>query len=43
MFSLQRLMGHADIAILRQYLALAESDAEAAHEKYGPLDNIRPH
>jgi integrase/recombinase XerC len=42
LFSLQRLTGHADIAILRQYLALAESDAQVAHEKYGPVDNMLP-
>jgi integrase/recombinase XerC len=43
LFSLQRLTGHADIAILRQYLALAESDAQVAHEKYGPVDHMLPH
>jgi hypothetical protein len=42
LFSLQRLIGHTDIAILRQYLALAESDAEAAHKKVGPVDNMLP-
>lgn len=39
-YHLQRLMGHADIAILRQYLALVESDARAAHEQHGAVDNM---
>lgn len=40
-YHLQRLMGHADIHVLKQYLDLAESDAKAAHEKYGVVDNLK--
>ena len=40
-YHLQRLMGHADIDVLKQYLDLVESDAKAAHEKYGVVDNLK--
>ena len=39
-FSLQRLMGHADLTILRRYLAETEEDLRAAHEKAGPVDKL---
>ena len=38
-YVLQRLMGHKDITVLRQYLALVDEDARQAHESYGPVDN----
>jgi len=38
-FTLQRLMGHADIQILRRYLAQTDSDSERGHRGYGPVDN----
>jgi hypothetical protein len=31
-------MGHADIAILRTYLALDEEDLQAAHAQYGVVN-----
>ncbi len=37
-YTLARLMGHADIATLRHYLALAEMDAAAAHRRHGPVN-----
>jgi integrase/recombinase XerC len=42
LFHLQRLMGHADIAILRQYLALVDDDLHAAHQQYGAVDHLLP-
>lgn len=38
-YVLQRLMGHKDITVLRQYLALVDEDARQAHESFGPVDN----
>lgn len=38
-YSLQKLMGHADLTVLRRYLAQTEADLKAAHEKAGPVDN----
>ena len=35
-YSLQKLMGHSDLAVLRRYLAQTEADLRAAHEKAGP-------
>jgi len=40
-FSLQRLMGHADLAVLRRYLAQNDTDTRAAHEKYSPVGGLR--
>lgn len=37
--ALARLIGHADIQVLRQYLALAESDLAAAHAA-APVDKM---
>ena len=39
-YELQRLMGHADIQVLRRYLALVESDLSRAHKRFGPADNM---
>lgn len=39
-YHLQRLMGHSDLTVLRQYLALVESDLKAAHVRYGAVDNM---
>lgn len=38
LYHLQRLMGHADISVLRQYLALVDDDLKDAHAKYGAVD-----
>ena len=38
--ALARLMGHADIQVLRQYLDLAESDLAAAHAAAAPVDRL---
>lgn len=37
-YVLARLMGHADIQVLRHYLALVDSDLAAAHARYGAVD-----
>lgn len=37
-FTLQRLMGHADISILRRYLRQTDEDGRRAHELSGPVD-----
>ena len=39
-FSLQMLMGHADLQVLKRYLKLASSDLENAHSKASPLNNL---
>lgn len=40
-FSLQRLMGHKDISILRRYLAQTTEDIRIAHEKCSPVENYQ--
>jgi len=40
-FSLQRLLGHADIKTTMIYVNLAGADLEEAHAKASPLDRIR--
>lgn len=39
-FSLQRLMGHADLSVLRRYLDQNDDDSRAAHAKASPVDNL---
>jgi len=38
-FSLQQLMGHKDISILRRYLAQTTEDIRVAHNKGSPVEN----
>jgi integrase/recombinase XerD len=38
-FVLQRLMGHADLQVLRRYLAQNDQDNQLAHMRGGPVDN----
>jgi site-specific recombinase XerD len=38
--SLQRLLGHADLSIIRRYLAQTEADLAQAHQKGRPVDNL---
>jgi len=38
-FTLQRLMGHTDLQVLRRYLAQNDEDNLLAHMKGGPVDN----
>lgn len=39
-FHLQRLMGHEDIHVLKQYLALVDADLQRAHGAAGPVDRL---
>jgi integrase/recombinase XerC/integrase/recombinase XerD len=39
-YSLQKLMGHADLSVLRRYLQQTEGDLEVAHKRAGPVDAI---
>ncbi|MCC6457904.1 MAG: tyrosine-type recombinase/integrase [Caldilineaceae bacterium] len=39
-YVLARLMGHADILILKQYLAFVDEDLKGAHERFGAVDNL---
>lgn len=37
-YSLQRLLGHASLDVLRRYLAQTQSDLQEAHARAGPVD-----
>lgn len=39
-FTLQRLMGHADITVLRRYLAQTDDDLQSGHARFGPVDHL---
>jgi site-specific recombinase XerD len=39
-YALQELMGHANLSMLRRYLALTENDVQAAHRAHGPIDSM---
>ena len=41
MFHLQRLMGHADIAMLRRYLDLLHADLQTAHAEHRVVDPMK--
>ncbi len=38
--SLQRLLGHADLSVIRRYLVQTEVDLAQAHQKGSPVDNL---
>ena len=38
-FSLQKLMGHADLQVLRRYLAQTDQDVQTAHMRGSPVDH----
>ena len=40
-YTLQKLMGHADLQVLRRYLAQTNEDLQIAHRKFSPVDNSR--
>ena len=39
-YSLQRLMGHSDLTVLRRYLAQNEDDIHLAHNQGSPVDTL---
>jgi site-specific recombinase XerD len=39
-YSLQKLMGHADLSVLHRYLQQSEADLQAAHQRAGPVDRM---
>jgi len=39
-YSLQRLMGHSDLTVLRRYLKQTEAGLQEAHRRAGPVDNL---
>ena len=39
-FSLQRLLGHSDITVTRQYIHLNDKELKIQAAKYNPLDNL---
>jgi len=39
-YSLQRLMGHADLSMLRRYLAQTSEDVRKAHQRSGSVDRL---
>jgi site-specific recombinase XerD len=39
-FTLQLILGHKSLTVLRRYLALTERDTQEAHAKYSPVDNL---
>jgi site-specific recombinase XerD len=39
-YSLQKLMGHADLTVLRRYLAQTEGDLREAHQRAGVVDRL---
>ena len=40
LFSLQLLMGHADLQVLRRYLKQVSKDLQEAHLKASPVSNL---
>lgn len=41
-FSLQRIMGHSTLEILKRYINLAQDDMSRVHRMCSPLDNLDP-
>ena len=39
-FSLQRILGHSSLDVVRIYVNLAEADIKACHRRFSPVDNM---
>ncbi len=39
-YSLQQLMGHSDLQVLRRYLKQTDMDLKEAHQRASPVDNL---
>jgi integrase/recombinase XerD len=39
-FTLQRILGHSQLEVVREYVNLAESDISRVHQKSSPVDNL---
>lgn len=42
-FRLQKLMGHSDLTVTREYVNMFTDDLQLDYEKFNPLDNINKH
>ena len=40
-YSLQHLLGHAELDTLRKYLAQTQADITTAHQRFGVMDNLK--
>lgn len=40
-FTLQKLMGHADLSILHRYLKLSDTDTQQAHAIHSPVERLK--
>jgi len=40
LITLQRLMGHSDLTVLRRYLAQTEADLSSAHRQVSPVESL---
>lgn len=41
-FSLQRLLGHSDLAMTRRYCEMSQTDIVEKHKQFSPADRLRP-
>lgn len=40
-FSVQYLLGHSDLTVLRRYLAQTQADVTKAHQLHSPVDGLK--